>query len=103
MTIVGRPPRRRPCAPDCAKTCAAARPSFSAVSAVTGSMFAIPRTPSVPKILRACSAAAEVAEGLLWLLGCDMWVGGEGGFGGRGRRGGESGGGEGAQRGGPAF
>src|SRR3954463_5970429 len=56
MTIVGRPPRRRPCAPDCANTCAAARPSFSAVSAVTGSMLATPRTPSVPKILRACSA-----------------------------------------------
>src|SRR6516164_5553124 len=33
------------------KTCAAARPSFKAVSAVTGSRFAVPRTPSVPKIL----------------------------------------------------
>src|SRR6266581_1073741 len=35
----------------CVKTCAAARPSFSAVSAVTGSTLAVPRTPSVPKIL----------------------------------------------------
>jgi hypothetical protein len=32
------------------KTCAAARPSLSAVSAVTGSMLAVPRTPSVPKM-----------------------------------------------------
>src|SRR5687768_11240877 len=32
------------------KTCAEARPSFSAVSAVTGSTLAVPRTPSVPKI-----------------------------------------------------
>jgi len=32
------------------KTWAAARPSLSAVSAVTGSTFARPRTPSVPKI-----------------------------------------------------
>jgi len=31
-------------------TYAAARPSLSAVSAVTGSMLAMPRTPSVPKI-----------------------------------------------------
>src|SRR5438093_5083830 len=34
------------------KTWAAARPSLRAVSAVTGSMFAVPRTPSVPKIFR---------------------------------------------------
>src|SRR5208282_2688895 len=33
------------------KTWAAARPSLRAVSAVTGSMLAVPRTPSVPKIL----------------------------------------------------
>src|ERR1051326_8985108 len=32
------------------KTCPAARPSLRAVSAVTGSMLAVPRTPSVPKI-----------------------------------------------------
>ena len=32
------------------KTCAEARPSFNAVSAVTGSRLAVPRTPSVPKI-----------------------------------------------------
>src|SRR6516164_9435481 len=32
------------------KTCAADRPSFNAVSAVMGSTFAVPRTPSVPKI-----------------------------------------------------
>ena len=45
----------------CVKTCAAARPSFSAVSAVTGSMFAMPRTPSVPK-MRRCSAALAVSS-----------------------------------------
>src|SRR5271157_4612061 len=33
------------------KTYAAAWPSFRAVSAVTGSTLAVPRTPSVPKIL----------------------------------------------------
>src|ERR1700755_286693 len=49
MTTVGRPPERCPEFIS-AKTCAAARPSLSAVSAVTGSMFAVPRTPSVPKI-----------------------------------------------------
>src|SRR5580765_2768845 len=50
MTMVGRPPRRRPWLVDWEKKWAAARPSFRAVSAVTGSMFARPRTPSVPKI-----------------------------------------------------
>src|SRR5437867_10398387 len=34
------------------KTCAAARPSLRAVSAVTGSTLATPRTPSVPNSLR---------------------------------------------------
>ena len=34
------------------KTYAAARPSFRAVSAVTGSTLATPRTPSVPKSFR---------------------------------------------------
>ena len=52
MTIVVRPADAIRAVLICVKTCAAARPSLSAVSAVTGSMFAVPRTPSVPKILR---------------------------------------------------
>src|ERR1039458_3779654 len=49
MTILCLP-RPRDCTSRFLKTCAAARPSFKAVSAVTGSRFAVPRTPSVPKI-----------------------------------------------------
>src|SRR6202042_3778521 len=49
MTILCLP-RPRDCDSRFLKTCAAARPSFKAVSAVTGSTFAVPRTPSVPKI-----------------------------------------------------
>src|SRR3954452_13069619 len=49
MTIRWRP-RPRDWVSRCLKTWAAARPSFSAVSAVTGSTLAVPRTPSVPKI-----------------------------------------------------
>src|SRR5208337_4175202 len=49
MTILCLP-RPRACDSRFLKTCPAARPSLSAVSAVTGSMFAVPRTPSVPKI-----------------------------------------------------
>ena len=47
------------------KTCAAARPSLRAVSAVTGSIFATPRTPSVPKSLRCAviSWACQIFEG----------------------------------------
>src|SRR3954469_15985069 len=41
--------------------CAAARPSFSAVSAVTGSTFATPRTPSVPKIFFACATVVTLS------------------------------------------
>src|SRR5687768_3551771 len=44
------------------KTWAAERPSFNAVSAVTGSTLAVPRTPSVPKIffcfIEICSGAS---------------------------------------------
>src|SRR3954447_9109536 len=40
--------------------CAAAQPSFSAVSAVTGSTFATPRTPSVPKIFFACATVVTL-------------------------------------------
>src|SRR5438034_458252 len=49
MTILCLP-RPRDCDSRFLKTCPAARPSLSAVSAVTGSMLAVPRTPSVPKI-----------------------------------------------------
>src|SRR5258706_4617789 len=49
MTILCLP-RPRDCASRFLNTWAAARPSFSAVSAVTGSTLAVPRTPSVPKI-----------------------------------------------------
>src|SRR5258708_31400038 len=49
MTILCLP-RPRDCDSRFLKWCAAARPSFSAVSAVTGSTFAVPRTQSVPKI-----------------------------------------------------
>src|SRR5436190_1190372 len=48
-TILCRP-RPRACVSRFLNTCPAARPSFNAVSAVTGSIFAVPRTPSVPKI-----------------------------------------------------
>src|SRR2546429_732487 len=48
MTILCRP-RPRDWGAMLRKTWPAARPSFSAVSAVTGSMLAVPRTPSVPK------------------------------------------------------
>ena len=50
------------------KTCAAARPSLSAVSAVTGSMLAVPRTPSVPKIfLGLLMAVYSVGGGMITL------------------------------------
>jgi len=52
MTMVVRPLERPASTLICVKMCAAARPNFSAVSAVTGSMFAVPRTPSVPKMRR---------------------------------------------------
>src|SRR3989442_1239626 len=45
-------PRPRDWAWRVLKTCAAARPSLRAVSAVNGSMFAVARTPSVTKIFR---------------------------------------------------
>src|SRR5215471_5048661 len=48
-TILCRP-RLRACVSSVLNTWPAARPSLSAVSAVTGSMLAVPRTPSVPKI-----------------------------------------------------
>src|SRR3954451_23636336 len=47
----------------CVMTWAAARPSFNAVSAVTGSTLATPRTPSVPKIFFACATVVIVAAG----------------------------------------
>src|SRR6478736_4083199 len=53
-TILGRAPSGVLRGFICANTYAAARPSFNAVSAVTGSTFATPRTPSVPKIFFAC-------------------------------------------------
>src|SRR4051812_19903347 len=40
---------------------AAARPSFSAVSAVTGSTLATPRTPSVPKIFFVCATRVTLS------------------------------------------
>src|SRR3954467_9353652 len=49
ITILWRP-RPRELLSRFLKTCAAARPRRKAVSAVTGSMFAVPRTPSVPKM-----------------------------------------------------
>src|SRR5213592_4907407 len=49
MTILCRP-RPRDWGAMLRKTWPAARPSLRAVSAVTGSMLAVPRTPSVPKI-----------------------------------------------------
>src|SRR5664280_1574678 len=49
MTILCRP-RLRDWRSRFLKTYAAARPSLSAVSAVTGSTLAVPRTPSVPNI-----------------------------------------------------
>ena len=55
-TIFGRAPAGVLRGFSCVKTYAAARPNFSAVSAVTGSTFAIPRTPSVPKILFSATA-----------------------------------------------
>src|SRR5476649_1497900 len=64
MTILCLP-RPRDCVSRFLKTCAAARPSLSAVSAVTGSMFAVPRTPSVPKIFRSPLPLGFVA-GLLF-------------------------------------
>src|SRR5688572_12578868 len=48
MTILCRP-RPRGWVWRLLKTCAAARPSLRAVSTVTGSTLAMPRTPSVPK------------------------------------------------------
>src|ERR1700723_2805775 len=48
------------------KTCAAERPSFNAVSAVTGSTFAVPRTPSVPKIFLGMLISIDWILGLLW-------------------------------------
>src|SRR5579862_4050339 len=52
MTMVARPLERPASTLICVKTCAAARPSLRAVSAVTGSILAVPRTPSVPKMRR---------------------------------------------------
>jgi hypothetical protein len=54
-TIFGRAPLGCSRGFSFVKMWAAARPSFSAVSAVTGSTFATPRTPSVPKIFFACA------------------------------------------------
>ena len=50
QTIFGRAPLGCSRGLSLVKMWAAARPSFNAVSAVTGSTFATPRTPSVPKI-----------------------------------------------------
>src|SRR4051794_20385661 len=52
MTMVVRPLDRPGRTVILVKKCAAARPSLSGFSAVTGSIFAVPRTPSVPKIFR---------------------------------------------------
>src|SRR3569623_98343 len=66
MTMVVRPPERPASTLIWAKMCAAARPSLSAVSAVTGSMFAVPRTPSVPKILRPPLPFSALGVGLFF-------------------------------------
>src|SRR5437870_9394012 len=55
------------------KTCAADRPSLSAVSAVTGSTLAVPRTPSVPKIFF-CLEPLFVSIALLRFSRFDMHV-----------------------------
>src|SRR6266568_4157487 len=62
MTILWRP---RPRASDWRflKTWAAARPSLRAVSAVTGSILAMPRTPSVPKIFLGWLIGSFLLEG----------------------------------------
>src|SRR5208337_4457228 len=61
------------------KTCAAARPSLSAVSAVTGSTLAVPRTPSVPKIffgeLMIGNRSAFLRHDHVHFLGNDLHVG----------------------------
>src|SRR5262245_37694643 len=51
--------------------CPAARPNLSAVSAVTGSMFAVPRTPSVPKICLGSGLAAGL-EVVWFMVGSDV-------------------------------
>src|ERR1051325_2029280 len=63
MTILCRPLSWR-CPWRFLKTWPAARPIFKAVSAVTGSTFAVPRTPSVPKIFlwAVISIALSLAE-----------------------------------------
>src|SRR5258706_2327854 len=63
MTILCLP-RPRDCASRFLKTWAAARPSLSAVSAVTGSMLAVPRTPSVPKIFLAAGIKSGLRSGI---------------------------------------
>src|SRR5688500_712708 len=56
-------PKPRAIASRFLKTCAEARPSLRAVSAVTGSTLAVPRTPSVPKIfLRPLSLLIREAD-----------------------------------------
>ncbi len=69
------------------KTWPAARPSLRAVSAVTGSMLAVPRTPSVPKIFRGVligsrgqwydsgfesSTVRACGRGAGWIVGDDL-------------------------------
>src|SRR5580693_6612940 len=61
------------------KTCAAARPSCSAVSAVIGSTFAVPRTPSVPKIFL-LMAAWEGNGDLRWVNVYQRGAGRQGDF-----------------------
>jgi len=74
-TILGRAPSDVLRGFICANTYAAARPSFSAVSAVTGSTFATPRTPSVPNIFFGSVTAlietlkARFVNGKLWHQG----------------------------------
>src|SRR3954453_21564922 len=72
MTILCRP-GPRDSARRCLNTCAAARPSFRAVSAVTGSTLAVPRTPSVPKIFF-CLEPLFVSIALLRFSRFDMHV-----------------------------
>src|SRR5436309_11246120 len=68
MTILCRP-RPRDCSAMFLKTWPAARPSLRAVSAVTGSILAVPRTPSVPKIFLGeliwlCSFQPQINTGI---------------------------------------
>src|ERR1051326_2914846 len=59
--------RPRDSAPGFFKTWPAARPSLRAVSAVTGSILAVPRTPSVPKIFF-CAITLPLDFGLFFIL-----------------------------------